>query len=880
MVDGKKFLLGLDSQGERLGDFTFVPVIFEDLDKTLAQFLQDDFKTLHPQEKWLRVSRVLCEEIQKSKEAFLIQPIISFIHQILEKNILDHYSFSSFELYLNQFSDLSDEDNYQIRGKIVGKWIPRDDYQIFFPVGMGKRYFGSHFVTAHSSPDLDTTVASFWGWVDAFGARVSEGLHIWNVPGGPPSPQIEIPMLFDEIFGASIFDTVPKKRSKLTLSSLDLMTQHGIIKKKGEDKALFLEFERQKNAVVLVNDDGEYLGDWRHFDVEGVRQVINSLNNCLRYLESTFQLSLISLFAKQDLRTEDLLGFRETFFNKKIRDYDPAKEFTAKQQKYLEDYLSKILKVEKGLDGTFREFAHAMNELHIVDFSSFEEKLISLERSQLFDKEGKLIENRPLIFSSLEKIVRDFSATFRMMRSYVEKLEIAMKIKTDVFGFAPRFLTQRTDIEEIKTKIKNYSHLTVNFSSEEGNDVPIGVIYASDLQKDTLGTVTLRDFCNRDEMNIPSYLEVISVIDHHKATLSTFSPPVAYISDAQSSNALVAELCFMINDRYSLRGMTNEEIKAQLEGFNSDLRTPEKMRLYRRLIERKMTSECDTAHYVHPRREFVEYLHFLYAIMDDTDLLTKVSQKDIECVAHLLNRLKTLRSRKEIEVVHFDDIPKDENFVASAATRLLQNEDFYSLYDKVYRNKETAVDENIEMCAKGKSFNLFNDTKVLNGVSRVGQLKFFKKNLSTLQKYSDDLRSAWVKIAQETQEENPECDLHLQMISTIASAKELYEGEVPHYTHHDELWFWIPFSEISIDHLKLFLNAFQAEMLPYESEIKVTFLGENGKKLSQIFKESFLKIERALIPEKNLPIAVLEFPAGILNSRKAKVSPYLPTLAP
>ena len=70
---------------------------------------------------------------------------------------------------------------------------------------MGKVYEGSHFVAAHRSPDLDTTIASFWGWVDAFGARVSYGLHIWNIPSGPSKNQVENQLLFKDLFGENIF---------------------------------------------------------------------------------------------------------------------------------------------------------------------------------------------------------------------------------------------------------------------------------------------------------------------------------------------------------------------------------------------------------------------------------------------------------------------------------------------------------------------------------------------------------------------------------------------------------------------------------------------------------------------------------------------------
>ena len=95
----------------------------------------------------------------------------------------------------------------------MGRYIPRESYQSLFPIGMGKKYVGSHYVTAHSSPDLDTTVASFWGWVDAFAARVGQGLHIWNVPGGAPESQVEVQFLFNQLLGAQCFEHFAKTRN-------------------------------------------------------------------------------------------------------------------------------------------------------------------------------------------------------------------------------------------------------------------------------------------------------------------------------------------------------------------------------------------------------------------------------------------------------------------------------------------------------------------------------------------------------------------------------------------------------------------------------------------------------------------------------------------
>jgi hypothetical protein len=180
-----------------LGDFAITPQKFENLPRVFKEFQSKEFHRLNDKRKSERVNHLLCELIEKTKPpCFLLPAVVDYIEQINTLKVLESYAFFHFELWLNQFSHLNEEQNYKVRAKIAGKEIPRDEYQILFPVGMGKIYPGSHFVTAHGSPDLDTTVASFWGWVDAFATRVAEGLHLWNIPGGAPTSQIEIGLLF------------------------------------------------------------------------------------------------------------------------------------------------------------------------------------------------------------------------------------------------------------------------------------------------------------------------------------------------------------------------------------------------------------------------------------------------------------------------------------------------------------------------------------------------------------------------------------------------------------------------------------------------------------------------------------------------------------
>lgn len=117
------------------------------------------------------------------------------------------------------------------------------------------------------------------------------------------------------------------------------------------------------------------------------------------------------------------------------------------------------------------------------------------------------------------------------------------------------------------------------------------------------------------------------------------------------------------------------------------------------------------------------------------------------------------------------------------------------------------------------------------------------------------------------------------MISTIAGAEDLYAGTEGNYKHQDELWIWIPFTEQSIEHLKVFLNAFRSSPQIQKNAISVEFFGEKAKEYEQIFTESFSEVPKKIITGKGmLPIAVLKYKAGLINSRKAMISPYLPKL--
>jgi hypothetical protein len=861
-----------------LAEYPFSPRSFTKIEETMATFSGDAFNALNRFERNDTVNRALFDLIESHADrGFLLTEVIDYVSRVIEQGIFTNYSFSEFELWLIQFSGVGDDARGRVCDLVAGKSLPRDEYQAFFPIAMGKQYEGTHIVTAHSSPDLDTMVGSFWGWLDAFSARVGTGMHLWNVPGGPPSPHVEVELLFKQMLGRGTFKALAKTREELTLSSLDLITQEGYLLKRPHDLMMSTYHERNQNAVVMVNDDGYYIGDWRPFDVEGVRQVIMSLNNSMRWLESQLHVRLITLFAQEKLNKNEFTAFVERTFSEKICDLDPVREYSKRQLDNLAKYLAVVLGCGDGIETTFGQFAKEMDKLGIGDLAAFEKKLHALASSEMFEKGGAVTEKRPVLFAHLEKIMRGLELAFRSNRYYMESLGVALQIKREVLGYMPQSLSHRTDIQEVRAKMGSYPYLTVSILDTEGCRIPLGVIHSSDLKKKILATATLRDFSNREETKIPDFIEVISVIDHHKTSLTTNSPPMVLICDAQSSNALIADIAMRIYDKYSTAGMDRSSIEKQIAHVVAEKQTPSNLRLLQRLYNRLMALD-ETDSYISKDREYVEYIHYLFAILDDTDLLTKISKRDVITLGNLLNRLKTLHTEKEVEVIAFDDLPKGRAFTLAAAKRLLQHPDLFALYSKVYTGKEALIEENLIRCSEGLPSSIFIDTKIQNGCCRVGQTKIFAKNVELLSKVAPDMRKYWLKHAKYLFREHPGVDLHLHMVSTVASASELHSGEKIEYAHEDEMWFWIPFNDLSIEHLKLFLSAFKRSREIANGSLHLETFGSKANEIANIFRESFRSIPIKINPTDSTTVAVLRYNAGLINSRKAMVAPYLPKI--
>jgi hypothetical protein len=328
--------------------------------------------------------------------------------------------------------------------------------------------------------------------------------------------------------------------------------------------------------------------------------------------------------------------------------------------------------------------------------------------------------------------------------------------------------------------------------------------------------------------------------------LQTSTAPTLLIGDVQSSNTLVAEQALKMNVQYG-------------GGVCSS----------------------DFGYFVDPTRELSEYFSYVYGILDDTDLLSKVSRRDVLCLKGLLERMKTLIDPSQPSSIQFEGIPNDQSFAKKAAKALLRHPDLHSIYESVYRFREEEIEKAILSASRHEPSTLFADTKEQNGCCRVGQTKLFSSNVETFQKFKETICQFWQAGAEAIFKVRPHVDFFLHMISTVPGEKEVYAGKDTHWTHQDELWIWVPEGGVPEQHLIGFLNSFQASSAVKHLAIDVELRGVLTEERSLLFAQNFSKAQRIEKRGGAGPsLAILKFAAGSLTSRKSQISPYLPKVLP
>ena len=867
-----------------IGDIEFSPKLFPNVENIFIDFNKDEFRTKTSIERSRIVNNTLLKLIKDQPEpSYLLSEVIDYSARVSEDKILDgSYNLTAFEQWLNQHAGLNYDENRRIRGKISGKYIPREEYQIYFPISQNKVYPGTHTVTAHNPPDLDSTTASFFGWLDAFSCRVGRSLSVWNLPQGRPNEIIS--RFFDHMYSPHVFTRVSKQKTLITHVAMDIVQQDRLIKAKGDMSIRDFSHNRNENHVILVDDEGFYIGDWRVSDVDAVTRVQRLLNICLHLYEKEVVLNFTELFSKSQLLQRDCKDSLLKLFEKKLPDFDLGLQtFSSDDFHLLDKYLKIVLHLDAGCGTTVQEFFSHMDKKIGTKFLKFRSQICGFFESQYYDNDDQMDCDRSEIFAKFKDAYQVLIESSRDLRTYLERLDIAMEIKKKVLGHELNYVTTKAEIEEVREKINEYRHITVTFPTQDGRLVPVGVIHDDLFDESYLGTISFRDFCNLDEIKIKPYLQVISAIDHHKSTIQTTTAGVFTVSDVQSSNVITAENAFKLNDQFGTRAQNLASIVEQEKEISKLEDDDDRLYfLYRLTLKRKALKKVDGIYFVHPKRELEEYILFLNAIVDDTDLLAKCSWRDLETIVELINRIKSIQSGKEVQVAKFETINRNRRGLKKEIDRMLKNKDFYSFYKRIYQHRESILSQTIKTVSGDISNEFFADRKIQNQNCSISQFKLFPVNWTDFNEMRNEILSSWLSISLKTRNLNSELDLFLHMMSTIPSAQQSYEGgSVKDGETKDEYWITgILNSDESISRMKQFINSTMKSSLYEDINLEVTINGPEGENRDQLLQIIQPSVEKVISVQDNptleLPIIIFSFDPGSLNSRKTDVTPFLP----
>jgi hypothetical protein len=866
-----------------IGDIKFTKNAFARTKQLLTEFLSESFLVKSSIERNVIVNQTLLSLIsEQPKGCYVLPEMVDFMEQVSDKKILDgNYNQTAFERWLNQHSGLTYEENREIRGKIVGKYIPRDEFQRYFPIGHNKVYKNSHVVTAHNPPDLDSTTASFIGWMDAFACRVGGAMTIWNLPQGMPGPLIS--KLFTDVFSDAIFSRLAKDKVMISPVAMDLVRQNRLIRVSSESNIRDFHHKRHENHIILVDTDGFYVGDWRVSDVDSVGRIQRLLNICLNILEKQVVQGLTSIMAKKRVEKGEIKDFINSLFREKIPEHGMLlHRFSSNDYEQLDAYLKKVLHVKEGCHATMEALFKVMDERTDTDFADFMVKMERFLQEDLFDPDECLDYEFHHIFNIFNEAYISLNDCTKKARQYFDRIDVAMAIKKDVLGYQPSYITTKAEINEIMDKIKDYGHISVCFPDKNDQLVPVGVIHREDMESPVQGTVSLRDFCNHDEIKIAKSIQVISAIDHHKSTMSSNTCMTLTVADVQSANVLVAEKAFEINDAYGMHGQSMESAKEQtLELLNGE-QTAQSMRCQEKLIKKKQAHHrAGSSFFISPEREVQEYLFFLNAIIDDTDLLSKSGWRDLYCVCELINRIKSIQAKKEIEVIDITHYPRQPRYLKQAIRDTLTCEDSYSFYEGIYKHREVIINKNI--IEPKFQYRCFEDRKIQNETCAVSQTKIFPGNRAAMKEHRFELLKAWFKIKAMISSKASEVDFFLHMNSTIPGGEEAYKGKMPDNGEEDEIWLNVNYdSDHSTSRFRQFLD--YLKISPKYTQIRLHLsiegpLGHGMDHITSILRVSVPHMKIDIVEQNDIPepIVVFKFKQGTLNSRKSDITPFLPT---
>jgi len=793
--------------------------------------------------------------LEQTPPQFLLPQVLDFIDKVNHHSLVEplRYQIASVEGWLTRRSGLSSDKQSLVRGLVAGAYIPRASYQYLFPIGKAEHLPGSHIVAAHTSPDLDTVTASFWTWMDAWAAEVCEGLHHWNVPGGIPA-LVEVGLFWIETLGPGL-QQLPKKRASLRLNAYDLISRNLPIRTLSFKDTL-KQITPYEPPVAILGEDGYVVGELHMQDVEAIRRVTLPLTQCVSWIIRKIDSTLIEHFANsRPLNT--LPEVLERIFCLPLAEADPISYISPQELTEIDLLMKLVFAFEKGLESSFQ---------CLVDFFNRQDPALA-EHYRAINQQYKCTASDPaVLFQLASSYSKYLQKLLDAARARLENIEIALLVKEQILQRPHLMVSSSADLEELQRLRADGQALLVTLSDTQHYQHAQGLVLDEHLMRIPAGTVSLCDFSNKQETGIPEYLTIVSARDHHKIQLQTQSPATISTADVQSANTLLVEGMQTIHMPF-FYGRDADKLKERLLRLaqqESSVDFSAQLRLLQQL------KAAQSVWWVSKERLICQSLHMLLAILDDTDQLSKLSWRDLEALSTLLQLLYELLYDHSI-ATPLESLERIQSNIAVARKELLRMPLLHALMAEVMKAKEADLIDNLQRCAAGEESNIFRDLKIQNGYAAISQLKLYPSTLALFEQLTLSIMQHWHALAVAISKQRPEVDLYMHMISTVSDDPQQLQ-------HLDQLWLWTMAPELSQPNLRVFLGNLWSSALRFDHmHCFITLLGRESPSLERLIGESMPGVSIKHTSD-NLPysMAVLHFPAGRLNSRKAAITPNLP----
>ena len=844
-----------------------VPTVFPETNQFFS-FLDGQVSSMSEMQKYDIVHRKLFELIKDSSKNFLLSEVVDFLLKANKNKVLSsNVSINSFEYWLNsqrETKKLSAEEDFLIREKIVGKKIPRSEYGRFFPLRKDKFFIGSHHVTAHSQPDIDTLVASFINWLDSFACRVSKNFNYWNVPQGEPNEFSSY--FFFKFFGNDLFSRIARYKSRIFNVAIDFSDQGLLEYLSPEASTKEIPFSGDKH-YILTDKRGYYVGAWHQEDAKAVQNILNLFNEVLTDFNDIFIEKL--LFVLHSLENNKKTSFLEQdILSQKI--FELKYKNSSDKRKNLKAFLEGVLELEQGVETTINHFFLAISKKDRTLEKSYK-TFKDLFREYLVEAEV-IYKNRESIsyqlvsslFQSYHKLYASFVEVRNALDSYLNRLDIAIKIKRRVLNLNHRYIFTKTPTKDILTKSRDNRFVTVIFKTDKGELVPVGAVDKKKLLSSVHGYVSLRDFSNTDEIELDSSIQIISILDHHRINIKTDECINVNIANVQSSSTLLAEMILAINEAYSSLGFSKDDLEKNLKLLEKRERTQEFFLLKNTLmaVEDNLLHQKD--YWIDEKREFQEYILLIVAILDDTDFLTKSEIRDLKVLTKLLNRVLWIQSKKIDKLLFLGSLSLKEGI-----SYLVNREPLKSLCKEIYSFREQILTKFLSSPEEYR-LRLFEDCKIQKSNYSISQLKLLKGNETLFNSVRNNLINLWFSFIELKQN----VFFHLHMLSTV---KSLIVDEDTNLDGLDEIWI---FSQLELVNEKVALREFLQKFIEAEclnlKHFSMSIEGNNCKQLDFLKDFStYGKFDFVKNDQLKRDLIILRFDKGSINSRKGQITPYL-----